>query len=166
MRHMNDNSGHQAYMKELINSGDDEKSMLKFENDMHIIPFGGFLRKSCIDELPQLFNVLKGDMSLVGPRPCIPYEEKEYQLWHARRFDVIPGMTGLWQVSGKNRTTFQEMIRLDIQYASNATLWSDLLIICKTPFTILSQAFYGNGTAEKVTVSESMSRQLIENISC
>ncbi len=173
MHHNNDDSVHQSYLKELIKSGDDdEKPMLKIENDTRIIPLGKFLRKSCIDELPQLINVLKGDMSLVGPRPCIPYEAKEYLRWHARRFDIIPGMTGLWQVNGKNRTTFKEMIRLDIQYALNATLWSDLFIIFKTPFAILSQALEKNEEAEKaekakkkVKVNKSINRRFAANIS-
>lgn len=136
----NDDSVHESYLKELIHTDDNnDKPMLKIENDTRIIPFGNFLRKSCIDELPQLLNVLFGEMSLVGPRPCIPYEAEEYLRWHARRFDVIPGMTGLWQVSGKNRTTFKEMIRFDIKYASNSSLWLDLFIIMKTPFAIFSQ---------------------------
>jgi lipopolysaccharide/colanic/teichoic acid biosynthesis glycosyltransferase len=140
MHHNNDDSIHQSYLKELIKSDDDnEKPMLKIKNDSRIIPFGNFLRKLCIDELPQLFNVLKGDMSLVGPRPCIPYEAKDYLHWHARRFDVIPGMTGLWQVNGKNRTSFKEMIRLDIQYALHVTFLSDLFILLKTPLVILFQ---------------------------
>ncbi len=182
MHHNNDDSVHASYLKELIHSDeDDEKPMLKIQNDNRIIPFGNVLRKSCIDELPQLFNVLKGEMSLVGPRPCIPYEAKEYLRWHARRFDVIPGMTGRWQVNGKNKTTFKEMIRLDIQYALNATLWSDLAILFKTPFAILSQAMEKPGTAEKteqkevkekaekpkrnMTVSGSMNQKLAANIS-
>ncbi len=140
MAYDNDEGVHQSYLKTLIAPDEnDDQPMLKIEHDGRIIPFGNFLRKSCIDELPQLFNVLKGDMSLVGPRPCIPYEAQEYLRWHSRRFDVIPGMTGLWQVSGKNRTTFKEMIRLDINYSLHSSLWLDLYIILKTPFAIFSQ---------------------------
>jgi lipopolysaccharide/colanic/teichoic acid biosynthesis glycosyltransferase len=85
-----------------------------------------------VDELPQLFNVLRGDMSLVGPRPCVPYEAREFLMWHTHRFDVMPGMTGLWQVSGKNKLTFAQMIRLDIAYASDMSLANDLAIIART----------------------------------
>jgi lipopolysaccharide/colanic/teichoic acid biosynthesis glycosyltransferase len=85
-----------------------------------------------LDELPQILNVLRGEMSLVGPRPCIPYECEAYEPWHWRRFDAVPGLTGLWQVSGKNRTTFDEMVRLDIAYSEHLNLWADLKIISKT----------------------------------
>jgi lipopolysaccharide/colanic/teichoic acid biosynthesis glycosyltransferase len=99
-----------------------------------------FLRKTCLDELPQLLNVLLGEMSLVGPRPCLPYEADEYLRWHTRRFDSIPGMTGLWQVSGKNRTTFKEMIRLDINYERQMSLGFDLKILLKTIPALISMA--------------------------
>ncbi len=146
----NDDSIHESYLKELIHTDDNnDKPMMKIKNDSRIIPFGNFLRKSCIDELPQLLNVLFGKMSLVGPRPCIPYEAEEYLRWHARRFDVIPGMTGLWQVSGKNKTTFKEMIRFDIKYAANSSLWLDLFIILKTPFAIFSQIIDKQDTTQK-----------------
>jgi len=88
-----------------------------------------------------MINVLLGEMSLVGPRPCIPYEAEEYLRWHARRFDIIPGLTGLWQVNGKNKTTFKEMIRLDIEYAVRRSFWLDIKILLKTPMVVLSQAF-------------------------
>ena len=113
--------------------------MEKLNHDSQIIPMGTILRKSCIDELPQLINVLRGEMSLVGPRPCIPYEAEEYLRWHTRRFDVTPGMTGLWQVSGKNNTTFKEMIRLDIKYSILRSFLLDTIILMKTPTTVLSQ---------------------------
>jgi len=106
---------HEKHLKTLINN-DIQMDKLDGENDPRIIPFGKFLRQSCLDELPQLINVLRGDMSLVGPRPCLAYEAQEYNLWHTKRFDIKPGMTGSWQVNGKNRTTFKEMIRLDINY--------------------------------------------------
>ena len=89
--------------------------------------------------MPQLFNVLRGDMSLVGPRPCVPYEYENYSPRHRQRFQALPGLTGLWQVSGKNRTTFEEMIDLDIRYARNKSLWLDLKILFKTLPAILSQ---------------------------
>ena len=114
--------------------------MLKLDDkNSQIIPFGKFLRKTCLDELPQLINVLRGEMSLVGPRPPIPYEAVEYSMWHNGRFDAVPGMTGLWQVNGKNRLTFKEMIRLDIRYARQLSLWLDLKILLKTPFAIITQ---------------------------
>ena len=109
------------------------------ETDSRIIPFGTLLRKMGLDELPQLFNVLKGDMSLIGPRPCIPYEAEEYKIWQRRRFDAVPGLTGLWQVSGKNRTTFNQMMRYDISYAGNTNFLLDTKILLKTIPAILDQ---------------------------
>jgi lipopolysaccharide/colanic/teichoic acid biosynthesis glycosyltransferase len=140
-----DTTTHQKYLSELINDDNDEgeapdKPMIKQDNDNpNIIPFGRFLRHSCLDELPQLYNVLLGDMSLVGPRPPIPYEVEEYLIWHKGRFDGLPGMTGLWQVSGKNRLSFKEMIRLDIQYERQMSPLTDLKILLMTPFAILNE---------------------------
>lgn len=132
-----DNGLHRDYSTDFIRHN---KTMEKLDKkDPRIIPLGKFLRKSCIDELPQLINVLRGDMTLVGPRPCIPYEVKEYIQWHKYRFDVAPGLTGLWQVSGKNRLTFNKMIRLDIYYASNMTFWLDIKILFKTVPAIIIQ---------------------------
>jgi lipopolysaccharide/colanic/teichoic acid biosynthesis glycosyltransferase len=105
---------------------------LDAENDPRLIPLGALLRATGLDELPQLINVVRGEMSLVGPRPCIPYEYERYQPSQRRRFDAVPGLTGLWQVSGKNRTTFNEMIRLDIAYSERVSLWLDLQIILRT----------------------------------
>lgn len=127
----NDAGVHQRYLSSLI-QGDQAMAKLDADRDPRIIRFGRFLRQSCLDELPQLVNVLRGEMSLVGPRPCLPYEAQEYLLWHARRFDTVPGMTGLWQVSGKNKTTFKEMIRFDINYAKTMSPWLDLTILLKT----------------------------------
>lgn len=138
----NDVTVHQKYLKRLIKEDSNrDKPMEKLEDDYNVILMGDFLRKSCIDELPQLLNVLRGEMSLVGPRPCIPYEAEEYLSWHARRFDITPGMTGLWQVSGKNKTTFKEMIRMDIEYISKQSFWLDIKILLKTPLVILSEVF-------------------------
>ena len=118
--------------------------MAKLDADNpQIIPFGRILRKLCLDEFPQLINVLCGDMSLVGPRPPIPYEVEEYLRWHKGRFDTVPGMTGLWQVSGKNRLTFKEMVRLDIRYSKNLSFLSDLKILMMTPIAIFSELKYG-----------------------
>ena len=120
--------------------------MVKLDtSDPRIIPGGRILRIGCIDELPQLWNVIIGDMSLVGPRPCIPYEAHEYLRWHTHRFDTIPGITGLWQVSGKNKLTFKQMIRLDIEYTNTISLWKDILILAKTPIEILKMILeFGN----------------------
>ena len=144
-----DTSAHQEYMKkhilgnnEEINNGEKDNPLFKMTNDSRITPIGKFLRKTSLDELPQLWNVLKGEMSLVGPRPPIPYEVEEYQNWHYRRvIEVKPGITGLWQVSGRNRTTFDEMVRLDIQYARNWSFLFDVKILMKTFMAI----FKGEG---------------------
>ena len=118
--------------------------MIKFEDlesDPRLIPLAGLLRATGLDELPQIFNVLRGEMSLVGPRPCLPYEYDNYLPWQKRRFNSLPGITGLWQVSGKNKTTFNEMIQLDISYLSHRSLWLDLKIIFKTPPVLVLQLF-------------------------
>jgi len=129
---------HRNYLQELIHN---ENVMTKLDNgrDPRIIPFGHLIRATGIDELPQLINVLLGDMSLVGPRPCLPYEAYEYHPWQMRRFDAVPGLTGLWQVSGKNRTTFKEMMRLDIGYARKRAFLLDLMIVLKTIPAIVVQ---------------------------
>ncbi|MBU0728536.1 MAG: sugar transferase [Proteobacteria bacterium] len=138
-----DTTAHQKLLAELIKDdnspGSAGKPMTKLDHDPQIIPCGNFLRKSCIDELPQLINVLIGDMSLIGPRPPIPYEVDEYDRWHRARLSTIPGMTGLWQISGKNRLTFKEMVRLDIRYLRNRSLWHDIKILLLTPRAIVSQ---------------------------
>ena len=138
----NDDSVHRDYLMKLINcDGDSELPMKKIIDDKRIIMCGKTIRKTCIDELPQLINVFLGDMSIVGPRPCIPYEAEVFLHWHKRRFDIVPGITGLWQVSGKNNTTFKEMIRLDIDYTVKRSFLLDLKIIFKTPGVIFAQVF-------------------------
>jgi lipopolysaccharide/colanic/teichoic acid biosynthesis glycosyltransferase len=126
-----DTTSHQGHLHQLMNSN---TPMMKMDakGDPRIIPFGRLLRASGLDELPQLINVLRGEMSLVGPRPCLPYEYDNYLPWQKERFGTVPGLTGLWQVSGKNKTTFVEMIQLDIKYAKAKTLWWDLKIILMT----------------------------------
>ena len=115
------------------------KPLYKMSDDPRITTFGRFLRKTSLDELPQLFNVLKGEMSLVGPRPPIPYEVEKYENWHLRRvLEVKPGITGLWQVKGRSMTTFDEMVRLDIAYVKNFSLWLDLKILFKTVWVVIS----------------------------
>ena len=99
---------------------------------------GRIIRKTSIDELPQLFNVLKGDMSLVGPRPPVPYEAENYQSWHLRRvLDIKPGITGLWQVEGRSKVTFDEMVRMDLRYIRSCSLALDLRILAKTVLVVL-----------------------------
>jgi exopolysaccharide production protein ExoY len=126
-----DTTIHRGHLNQLMNS---DAPMMKMDShgDPRIIPFGRLLRASGLDELPQLINVLRGEMSLVGPRPCVSYEYEKYLPWQRERFNTAPGLTGLWQVSGKNRTTFTEMIQLDIKYARSKTLWLDLKIILMT----------------------------------
>jgi lipopolysaccharide/colanic/teichoic acid biosynthesis glycosyltransferase len=137
--HVNaDATPHRDYVQGLINN---EKIMTKLDHgkDRRIIPFGNLLRATGIDELPQLINVFLGDMSLVGPRPCLSYEVQEFSPWQMRRFDAVPGLTGLWQVSGKNRTTFKEMMRLDIGYAKKRAFLLDMIIFLKTIPAIVRQ---------------------------
>jgi len=137
----------EAYEKNIVgeetaNIGDDAAPVYgKVKDDARVTRAGRFLRRSSLDELPQLFNVLKGDMSIVGPRPPIPYEVEAYQLWHRKRLDMKPGITGLWQVSGRNRLTFDEMVRTDLFYIENWSLWLDLKIILLT----LPAVFRGDG---------------------
>jgi len=138
-----DCSVHQGHVIRLIRgtaeNGDAAGPMTKLDNDPRVIPLGGLLRGACIDELPQLINVLRGEMSLVGPRPPIAYEVSEYQLWQRRRLDAVPGLTGLWQVSGKNRLTFDEMVRLDIRYSRQQSLGMNIMILLRTPRAIAGE---------------------------
>jgi exopolysaccharide biosynthesis polyprenyl glycosylphosphotransferase len=133
----------EAYRKNIeggqeANAGNDEKPVFgKVKNDPRVTTIGKYLRRSSLDELPQLLNVLKGDMSVVGPRPPIQYEVEEYAIRHRRRLDMKPGITGLWQVSGRNRLTFEEMVRIDTFYIENWSLWLDLKIILLTLPAIL-----------------------------
>jgi lipopolysaccharide/colanic/teichoic acid biosynthesis glycosyltransferase len=133
-----DTTVHQGYLSRLMNS-DLPLVKIDAQGDPRLIPFGLLLRSSGLDELPQIFNVLRGEMSLVGPRPCLPYEYDDYLPWQRERFDAVPGLTGLWQVSGKNRTTFVEMVRLDITYARNRNLGLDCKIILKTIPALIGQ---------------------------
>jgi lipopolysaccharide/colanic/teichoic acid biosynthesis glycosyltransferase len=136
----NDPRIHQEYVAKLI-AGDVSRStgVYKLVNDPRITPLGRFLRKSSLDELPQFFNVLKNDMSLVGPRPPLPYEFERYRTWHKRRvLELKPGLTGLWQVEGRSRTTFDEMVRMDLRYAIQQSFWFDLKILLLTPSAMFS----------------------------
>jgi lipopolysaccharide/colanic/teichoic acid biosynthesis glycosyltransferase len=145
----NDHSAHREYVSRLI-AGNAERvavngkkdGVYKLANDKRITPLGKFLRKSSLDELPQFLNVLLGDMSLVGPRPPIPYELAAYQTWHRRRLlQVKPGITGLWQVTGRSRVSFDDMVRLDLQYATTWSPWLDLKILLQTPAAVVKGAY-------------------------
>jgi exopolysaccharide biosynthesis polyprenyl glycosylphosphotransferase len=132
---------HKEYVKKLI-AGQAEKKengTFKLTDDPRITPVGKWIRRTSLDELPQFFNVLRGDMSLVGPRPPLPYEVEAYDVWHRRRLlEARPGITGLWQVNGRCRTKFDEMVRLDLQYARKQSLLLDVKILLRTPAAVLS----------------------------
>ena len=126
---------HERYFQELIRR-DCAMTKLDTNGDPRLAPFGRILRASGLDELPQIFNVLSGEMSLVGPRPCLPNEFANYEPWQRERVNALPGLTGLWQVSGKNKTTFNDMIRMDLTYANNMSPLLDIKIMFKTAGTI------------------------------
>ena len=135
---------HHQFVSSFIKSsghagGASKNGLFKIANDPRVTPIGRFLRRTSLDELPQLWNVLRGDMSLVGPRPPLAYEVEQYQSWHRRRvLDAKPGLTGLWQVSGRSRTTFDEMVRLDLRYARSRSVWTDIKILLATPRAVIS----------------------------
>jgi len=159
MKCENNQRFHGDHAKSFILDGDIPMEKLD-DRDPRIFFGGRVIRKSCLDELPQLWNVLKGEMSLVGPRPCIPYEAEEYLRWHTHRFDVLPGLSGLWQVSGKNKLTFKQMVRLDIAYCKNITLLGDLAIILRTPLAIMKMIF--EAFAKKILAAIARPDQAIE----
>jgi lipopolysaccharide/colanic/teichoic acid biosynthesis glycosyltransferase len=141
----NDPAIHKEFVTALIRdrgavplSGGEQQGVYKLTRDPRVTRVGAFLRKTSLDELPQLYNVLKGQMSLVGPRPAIPYEVEAYEPWHRRRvLEAKPGITGLWQVKGRSRVSFNEMVRLDVQYATKHSLWLDIKILLLTPRAVL-----------------------------
>ena len=138
---------HEKYIQEFIlqskngrgaSDGLQKDGLFKLSRDPRITPLGRFIRRTSLDELPQLFNVLVGTMSLVGPRPPVHYEIKDYNIWHMRRvLEAKPGITGLWQVQGRSRTTFEDMVRLDLHYIDTWSLWTDLKILLQTPWTVI-----------------------------
>jgi lipopolysaccharide/colanic/teichoic acid biosynthesis glycosyltransferase len=132
---------HKEYVRKLIAGKADQKGhdgVFKITDDPRITSVGKILRRTSLDELPQFLNVLRGDMSLVGPRPPLPYEVEAYDVWHRRRLlEARPGITGLWQVNGRCRTRFDEMVRLDLQYARKQSLWLDLKILLRTPAAVV-----------------------------
>lgn len=139
----NDHSVHREYVTKLITSGPEtagekQSKIFKLTSDKRITPVGRFLRRTSLDELPQFLNVVRGDMSLVGPRPPIPYELAAYQTWHRRRLlEVKPGITGLWQINGRSRVGFDEMVRLDLKYATTWSPWLDIRILLRTPLAVI-----------------------------
>lgn len=142
---------HEEYVQQFIagktdtsqsNADSSGPAVYKLTNDPRVTAIGQLLRKTSLDELPQLWNVLRGEMSLVGPRPPVPYEFEVYDVWHRRRvLEVKPGITGLWQVSGRSRTRFDDMVRLDLRYCQSWSLWLDIKILMATP----AAAFWGDG---------------------
>lgn len=149
MLHNCDQSVHQEYVKGRIRgrkgakSSSNDGTLAKMTNDRRVTRVGRILRKTSLDELPQLWNVLRGEMSLVGPRPVPLYEVAEYETWHKQRLEATPGITGLWQVKGRGRATLDEMARLDIEYVSRQSLWLDLGILLLTIPAVIS----GRGSA-------------------
>jgi lipopolysaccharide/colanic/teichoic acid biosynthesis glycosyltransferase len=148
MYHNNNDGVHREYVTNLImgnheaiNQGDQGQPVYKMINDNRVTAVGKIIRSLSIDELPQLVNVLKGEMSLVGPRPPIPYEVEKYLPWHLRRIlEINPGITGLWQVEGRSRTSFDDMVRLDLRYVKDWTFWLDIKILLKTIKTVIQKA--------------------------
>jgi len=140
-----DPSLHKSYIKALIDNDCESMAALQGENtqirklihDSRVTRLGRILRKSSIDEIPQFINVIKGEMSLVGPRPAIPYEVEMYKPWHYRRLETKPGITGLWQVTARSTADFDEIVKLDIQYIDQQSFWLDIKILMKTPIAVL-----------------------------
>jgi exopolysaccharide biosynthesis polyprenyl glycosylphosphotransferase len=145
----NDPRVHQEYVRQLISGsaqrhpeGGEGKGVYKLTRDSRITRVGRLLRRTSLDELPQLLNVLRGEMSLVGPRPALAYEVEAYDIWHRQRIvEAKPGITGLWQVNGRSRVTFDDMVRMDLQYARTWSPWMDLKILMRTPVAM----FFGGG---------------------
>jgi lipopolysaccharide/colanic/teichoic acid biosynthesis glycosyltransferase len=141
MQSCSESALHEQYVRKLISGslGVPENGIFKIQNDPRVTSVGRILRKTSLDELPQFWNVLIGEMSLVGPRPPLPYEVEAYDIWHRRRvLEAKPGITGLWQVTGRSRTCFDDMVRLDLHYTQSSSLWLDLKILLRTPRAVLA----------------------------
>jgi exopolysaccharide production protein ExoY len=149
-RTMHVNADTQMHAEHFFRLMEEDCPMTKLDStgDPRLIAGGRFLRASGLDELPQIFNVLRGEMSLVGPRPCLPHEFERYSAWQQERVNAPPGLTGFWQVNGKNKTTFSEMIAMDIFYSRNMNLWLDVKIIAKTIPALLEQTRESRGVPE------------------
>ncbi len=144
MKVNNDAAIHKEYVQKLISGALNQASetgnpVFKIQNDPRVTAVGRFIRRTSLDEIPQFLNVLAGHMSLVGPRPPIPYELEKYDTWHRQRvLSMKPGITGLWQVIGRSRTTFDEMVRLDIRYIREWSFWLDLRLLLATPWVVIT----------------------------
>jgi lipopolysaccharide/colanic/teichoic acid biosynthesis glycosyltransferase len=144
MKVNNDSAIHKEYVQKMISGNLNQSSescspVYKIQNDPRVTAVGRFIRRTSLDEIPQFLNVLAGHMSLVGPRPPIPYELEKYDTWHRQRvLSMKPGITGLWQVFGRSRTTFNEMVRLDIRYIRGWSFWMDLRLLLATPWVIFT----------------------------
>lgn len=144
MAHNSDDAIHRQFAAMFINGdksgcaeSNEGEEGFKLKRDPRVTPIGGFLRRTSLDELPQLFNIVKGEMSLIGPRPPIAYELENYQPWHMERLKAVPGLTGLWQVSGRSSVSFEEMVRLDVRYINEWSPLLDLKILLKTVPVVL-----------------------------
>jgi lipopolysaccharide/colanic/teichoic acid biosynthesis glycosyltransferase len=148
MKHDVDPTPHQNHLRQLMR---EESPMTKLDvhGDTRLITLGKLLRATGLDELPQLINVWRGEMSLVGPRPCLPYEYEEYSDWAKGRLKALPGLTGYWQVHGKNHTSFKQMIEMDRWYAGHRSLWLDLKILARTPWVLIVQTLETTLAARK-----------------
>ncbi|MFY9397543.1 MAG: sugar transferase [Desulfomonilia bacterium] len=157
-----DSTVHRDHVRELYRNGQSLKKL--DDEDPRIIPFGRVLRKTGLDEVPQLINILRGEMSLVGPRPDVPYSVEHYQPWYNRRFETYPGMTGLWQVNGKNSTTLDGMMRLDISYVKNRSPLLDVRIVLETIPALIRQATEKSSRRERPEQGRAMSlgRQVLQ----
>jgi len=139
MKYKADDSVHRQRIKEYAEGKINAADGVKLTNDTRITRVGRFLRNTSVDELPQIFNVIKGDMSLVGPRPVPIYEAEKYKLWQSERLSTLPGITGLWQISGRSTVSFDEQLRLDIRYIRHQSLWLNIVIILNTVPAIISR---------------------------
>jgi len=136
-------SGAERELDKVASMNEADGLIFKMRNDPRVTRVGRFLRKWSLDELPQIFNVIKGQMSFVGPRPPLPEEVRNYNSWHRKRLRVAPGMTGLWQVSGRSDISFDEMVKLDIYYIESWSLWQDIKILLRTvPVVLLAKGAY------------------------
>jgi lipopolysaccharide/colanic/teichoic acid biosynthesis glycosyltransferase len=145
MRAGSDDAVHRAYVEALIRTGAASEALggnqyYKLRRDPRVTRVGRLLRKTSLDEIPQLVNILRGEMSLVGPRPPLPYEVDKYEPWQLGRLRTLPGLTGMWQVYGRSRVTFEDMVRMDIQYIEQASIWLDLRLLFLTIPAVLSGA--------------------------
>ena len=150
---------HERHLASLMGNNS-PMTKLDAAGDPRLIPLGRIFRATGLDELPQIFNVIRGEMSLVGPRPCLPYEFQRYERWQQERVNAAPGLTGYWQVNGKNKTTFSEMIDMDILYTKKMSLWLDLTIIFKTVPAVIQQVLEAQTRARTQRVaSEAVRRE-------